>query len=191
MKRIFFALFFFISAFFLLDAQAQSQHLTFKGIEINGTLTEFISKLQKQGFTLIDRFESGAALKGTFAGEDAVVLIPCKENEIVWKVVVDFNEKNTWYSLKSAYKSYKESLTSKYGKGESYEYFKSPYYDGDGYEMSAVKLEKCFYSTIFEIKEGDIIVEICKGANVRISYEDNENYLKIKEKREQQKYDDL
>lgn len=179
----------FLFSFFLLESY--SQHLTFKGIEIDGTLTEFIGKLQKQGFVLIDHFENGAILKGNFAGEESEIIIPCKENETVWTVVVNFSEKSTWYSLKSTYKSYKESLTIKYGEGNSYEFFKSPYYEGDGYEMSAVKLEKCIYSTAFETKEGDIIVEISKEANVRIFYEDNENYLKIKQKMEQQKYDDL
>ena len=178
------------------SSYAQNGHMTFKGIELDGSLADFIPKLEKQGFTLFTQFEGGAAMKGTFTGKKVTVLIPCKAGEVIWNVTVDFEEEKTWSELKYSYMHYKELLTAKYGNGESYEFFKSPYYEGDGYEMSAVKNEKCIYVTYFNTPEGSISLEIYKATDnsccIRLRYEDNQNASLHSQKRQQQEeYDDL
>lgn len=191
MKKITTLFLAFLVIIFSFTAPAQSGHMKFKNIELDGSLTDFVAKLEKQGFTVLTKIEEGAALKGTFAGKDVTVLIPCKAGETIWRIGVDFEKENVWSDLKYSYNHYKELLTTKYGKGESFEFFRTPYYDGDGYEISAVRNEKCVYSTFFKTPEGVITLEIDKSCCIRISYEDEQNSSLHSQQRKQQEYDDL
>ncbi|MBR5886534.1 MAG: hypothetical protein IKY93_07785, partial [Alistipes sp.] len=38
--------------------------------------------------------------------------------------------------------------------------FMSPYEEGDGYEMTAVRNDKCLYCTIYELQNGKILLTI-------------------------------
>lgn len=185
----------FISAILLLTmafiANAQNDHLTFKGIEIDGEVSEFVKKLEAKGYTTFVEIDKAAILTGEFAGENAKIFVLGGKDEKVWKIAVHFEKKSTWNDLKLSYISYKEALTKKYGEGESYEFFKPPYYEGDGYELSALKLDKCTYLTYFRTKNGSIGVEIATDNYVEITYEDKENVKLHKKKKEQMKYDDL
>ncbi len=86
--------------------------------------------------------------------------------------MVTFPEKVSWHSLKSEYNSFKDSYNDKYGKGRSYEYFSDPYYEGDGYELQALRLEKCTYITFYETQEGNIMLKIGDDKAVQVHYED-------------------
>ena len=65
MKRIFLT---FVIACCSLMTWAQSEHLTFKGVPIDGTLTEFVTKMKTAGFTHLGTQDGMAALQGDFAG---------------------------------------------------------------------------------------------------------------------------
>lgn len=45
----------------------KTEHMTFKGVPIDGTLNEYVSKMKQSGFTLIDTEDGVAMLKGDFA----------------------------------------------------------------------------------------------------------------------------
>ena len=60
MKRNLFLLLFAIVTLSTF-AQTTSEHLTFKGVPIDGTLTEFVSKLKQKGLTHIGT-EDGTAM---------------------------------------------------------------------------------------------------------------------------------
>ena len=156
--------------------QAQD-HMSFKGVSMKCTLTSFVSQLEVQGYETLLKREDGAVLSGSFAGKtNCKIFVMCTNNsKVVWKVVVKFPEKVSWFSLKSEYNTFKETYTSKYGKPESYEFFSSPYYEGDGYELQALKLEKCTYASIFSSPQGLICLEITDDKCVQVVYEDAVN----------------
>ena len=172
-------------------ADAQNRHQTFKGIEIDGTRSEFVAKLVKEGYTVISQNEIAVILAGKFAGEDVNVVIPSSPEEIVWKVAVFFEESNSWMQLKYEYDNFKEALTGKYGEGVSYEYFKMPYFEGDGNEITALEQEKCVYATFFNTENGSIGLELSKFKHLTINYEDNINNEVRKQKRSQDYLKDL
>lgn len=67
----------------------------------------------------------------------------------------------------------------KYGSPTShYEFFKDPYYDGDGYELQALELDKCTYFTIWKLDYGNISIQMSSNASLWISYEDADGVKK-------------
>lgn len=166
---------------------AQVDHMSFKGVPINGKLNSFVSKLEAQGFSVEYKQDDAAVLSGEFAGKSdcTIMVISTKVSNIVWKVVVQFPEKTSWYSLKGEYNSFKESYTKKYGEPTSYEFFSSPYYEGDGYELQALKSEKCMWASYFSTSQGTIILELTDGKCTQVVYEDGIN-VKIFQKEKKQ-----
>lgn len=146
---------------FAIAAQAQ-EHMTFKGISMNCTLSSFVSQLTAKGYTKLYMNEKGAVLSGDFAGKQdcKIFVLGTSSSKVVWKVAVKFPEKVSWHSLKSEYNTLKESYTEKYGNPQTFEYFSTPYYEGDGYELQALSLEKCTYSSFFSSPQGIINLEI-------------------------------
>lgn len=163
------------------------KHLEFKGIPIDGSLNEFVSKLEAKGFTKTETMGTMVQLKGDFAGESVnVYVVGSEKNKTVWKVAVFFPEKSSWRSLKSDYFDYKELFTKKYGKPKNdYEFFSDPYYEGDGYELSALKRDKCTYCSFYYPEGGIIMLEISSSECVLVGYEDSTN-AKIKSREEEE-----
>ncbi len=153
------------------------EHMAFKNIPMDCKLESYVSKLETQGYTLITIQDNGAILSGSFAGkDDCTILVLCtSSSKMVWKVGVLLPENNSWSSLKSEYKTFKESYTTKYGKPQSYEYFSDPYYDGDGYELQAVRLGKCTYVSFYHTELGSISLKIDDDECISIMYEDGIN----------------
>ena len=128
MKRF---LFLMISILFAYStyAQQESEHLTFKGVPIDGSLASFTAKLKAEGFKMETIDGNAALMRGDFSGETCDIAIYSTENaRNVYRVMVVFPETSTWASLESDYNKYKSSLTKKYGKPtSSTEKFLSPY----------------------------------------------------------------
>lgn len=49
-------------------AQSNSEHLTFKGVPIDGTLSEYVAKMKSAGFKYLGEQDGTAILQGDFAG---------------------------------------------------------------------------------------------------------------------------
>lgn len=161
---------------------AQNAHLTFKDIPIDGNVKDFADKLSEKGFTQVKGLEDDMIImKGKFADFDAeVLLLATPKSKIIWKVSVLSEEYTSWGSIKSDFEKYKELYIKKYGKPSTdFHHFYRPYYEGDGYEMQALKLEKCTYATIFKIPEGTIMVRMRESGDISFVYEDKIN-VKIK-----------
>ena len=169
-------------------------HLTFKGMEINGTLNAFSNQLTSKGYKHVYTSDDGDAkiFSGAFAGvEDCEIFVLATPNShIVWKVVVYLPKQTTWYALKSRYEDYKNSLTNKYGApADDFHFFSSPYYEGDGYELQALNGDKCDYAAYYDTDLGVISISLYgagygKG-QVKIGYEDKVNTkLKNESKKE-------
>ena len=186
----------FVTLTVCLSIYAQeSAHLTFKGIPIDGTLQAYVQKLKNAGFSFSKYSDSGnmAFLNGTFTGKPVeVIVVASPKTKTVWKVSVYYPEQVSWYSIKTDYYDLVASLTQKYGNPtDHYEFFMDPYYEGDGYEMQAVRMEKCHFISAFESSKGVISCEISKYEQLKVSYEDSLNSSKMRTERENAVQEDL
>lgn len=161
----------------LLSLSANAQHLKFKDIFIDGEISLFVEKLQGEGFTLEKLNGNIAILKGIFVNKNCEIYVRATpKTNIVYSVTVYLPEETTWSSIKSSYQSFKTSFWAKYGTPtESYEFFSKPYYEGDGYEMQAIRLEKCRYASYWDTSEGIILIQISKFEQISFDYEDKIN----------------
>jgi hypothetical protein len=153
-----------------------AQHLTFKDIPITGHMDVYAQKLVAQGYKIESKGEQFVSLVGQFAGSKCDILVlGSKKSKTTWKVVAYFPKKTTWLDLKSEYELLKNSLIKKYGDSESYESFLKPYYEGDDYEMQAVRTEKIIWKSFWENNIGYITLGIKATERVSISFEDKTN----------------
>ena len=162
-----------------LFANAQ-EHLKFKNIPIDGSVENFVQKLKLQGYKDVATQNGFSLLTGDFADDnDVAVLIAANDKGIVYAISVMIDGGNSWSSLKAKYQKYKSALSEKYGKpSKVIEEFYSPYYEYDGYEISAFKNDKATYLTSFAQLDGNISVVIVafNGAvGVTIVYQDAQN----------------
>lgn len=97
-------------------AQTNNEHLTFKGIPIDGPLKQFATKLKNAGFKPIGSKDSGI-FQGEFSGfKDCTVFVFTSYNsDNVWSVGVLFPESDDWNNLEGTYLDLKDALTKKYG----------------------------------------------------------------------------
>jgi hypothetical protein len=167
-----------------------SPHLSFKGVPIDGTLSEYIAKMKQNGFTLVGIEDETAMLSGDFAGyKNCIVgVATLKQKDLVSRITVIFPECNTWSSLSSNYFSLKKMLSEKYGNpSESVEKFQSSSQPkDDNSKMYEVKFDRCNYYTDFETEKGSIELSIehesVSSCFVMLSYFDkiNSNIIKAK-----------
>ena len=89
------------SSLFCVLSYAQTEHLTFKGLPIDGSKQEFVKELQSQGYVYVD----DDILSGTFIGRDSYVFIyGTPITNTVWRVVALFESPyDNWSSIKRAY----------------------------------------------------------------------------------------
>jgi hypothetical protein len=114
-----------------------------------------------------------------------IVISVTPKTKQVWKLSVYLPKSENWSRIKDEYNEYLDLLTTKYGKPEkTYAFFASPYKEGDGYEMIAVGLEKCYYTAFWEDTIG-VSIQISKFKQVNVSYENKKNSeLRDAEKKE-------
>jgi hypothetical protein len=150
-------------------------HMTFRGIPICGSIDTVRQNLESLGYTFNGYLDNGAVMNGEFAGKFGcdVYILGSVGTQQVWKVIINFPEHKSWYSLKSEYLQYKEIFTNKYGKPESFEFFEYPYEDGDSYELTALYNEKCTFQSFFKTENGYITIEIEANNCISITYEDS------------------
>ena len=179
--------FFLIATFCLFILCGYSQeHIAFKTVPLNGDINNFAKELVKQGFTIKETKGNVITMSGSYINRQCeVIVFASKKTNIVWKVAIYLPEETNWYSIKNDFLRLKEQFITKYGNGKSYEFFSNPYSEGDGYEMQAVKLGKCHYTTFWETQGGTIGLSISKYEQISVSYEDTINSaLDDKEKSE-------
>lgn len=173
-----------------LTATAQTNHMTFKGVPIDGTLKEFVGKLKQKGFSLLSNEQGVAVLEGEFAAQKGCTIgVIAQESGAVYRIGVCFPERDVWLRLYNDYLSLKEMLTQKYGKPKSViEEFLS--YDNgleedDKWKMFYVQNDRCRYITDFITADGTIELRIdhnekLKSCYVVLIYEDAINGDKVR-----------
>ena len=81
-------------------AQSSSEHLTFKGIPIEGSMTEFCQKLKAKGFTSIGSENNLALFMGDFTGRNATIGVTATDDgKSVFAVAVLFDPSGEWNTL--------------------------------------------------------------------------------------------
>ena len=166
---------------FVLTTNAQ----VFDGISVSGDLPTAVAKFKAKGYTLKKYFENGAIMNGKvgYRNIELFIFITPKSKKI-FKFTVYFEEQTSWSSLKDDYEKYYVLLKDKYGDPDSeYSFFTTPYEAGDGYEMTAVQLEKATFSSYWLKRSNTTIaLSISKYKQVELSYENDTNTdLKKKE----------
>ena len=171
-------------------AQTESPHLSFKGVPIDGTLNEYVQKMQQRGFTYIGTDDNGVALlMGDFAAYKGctVGVATLKQQDLVSKIAVVFHKCDTWSTLSDNYYSLKEMLTEKYGDPidviEEFQSYSDP--TDDRSKFIHVITDACKYITTFETPKGRIQLHIDHNLGdgfVVLSYFDKSNGETIRAK---------
>ena len=181
MKKIYLAILAVVFSF-IGFAQNLSQHLTFKGVLIDGTRKAFVSNMQQKGFTLLGTQEDVTLLSGDFAGYKncTVGVTTLKNKDVVSTIGVIFPTCEDWATVENNYFDLKSMLSEKYGEPvRSVEEFqnRNPQDDNDKYyELS---MNRCNYASLFEVTNGSIELMIAHdtftGAYVVLRYIDKFN----------------
>ena len=157
-------LLFFISLLLPITVFAQSEHLAFKGIPIDGTLRQFTALLTQKGFTKIGSEKGVSMLVGDFAGykDCSVIVSTMEKQDLVYMVAVKFPNLDTWSLLESNYTKLKNMLTQKYGNPSScVEKFQHNYVNDDSERLFELQMDRCEYKTVFDTEKGKIALTIC------------------------------
>lgn len=186
MKKLLISLFVIL---YTTIGQAQ-EHLTFKGVPIDGTLDTYVANMKKAGFTFIGEDDGIAMLRGDFAGyrNCTIGVVTLKSIDIVNRISVLFDSHQDWNNIYVNYSSLKEMLTTKYGKyADCVEKFEGYSQPRDDYgKMHELTMDRCKFYTIWKTDKGNIELEIIKGnlggGMVRLSYWDKINTMSVQEK---------
>ena len=183
-------LFVAICALFATVAFAQSsesEHLTFKGVPIDGTLSQYVAKMKAAGFSYLGEEDGTALLKGDFAGfKGCTIGVSTLEGvDVVNRIVVLFTSHNEWSSLERDYNHLKDMLTKKYGEpSEVVEKFDNKYRANDNSsKMHELSMDRCTWFTTFSTEKGDIQLSLVKynfgSGAVILKYRDRINGDKV------------
>lgn len=161
MKKILFTLIVFLAA---ANMVAQ-EHLTFKGIPIEGSLREFSQKLKAKGFTLVGKENNIAMFSGEFTGRDVNIGVTATSDEKkVFSLVVFFDPSREWKSLVNDYSYYKDLYTRKYGEPAFSKEYNPALSDSNTALMAEVYQGTVEYKSAWEVPGGDIVLFIDKAA---------------------------
>lgn len=102
--------------FAVINILAQ-EHLSFKGIPIEGSMVAFCEELTAKGFTQIGSENNVTMFTGDFTSRQATVLVSATDDgKFVHTVGVIFDESSKWNTLVNTYDYYKSLYIRKYGK---------------------------------------------------------------------------
>lgn len=166
--------------FAVIDIMAQ-EHLSFKGIPIEGSMTEFCQKLKSKGFTSIGRENNITLFSGDFTGRQATVGVTATDDgKNVFAVVVLFDPSGEWNTLVNTYDYYKDLYTRKYGKPTISKENNPAHLDSNTALMAEVHQGTVVYGSAWEVTGGDIQLSIEKSSGVyegmvMIRYRDSQN----------------
>ena len=166
--------------FAVIDIMAQ-EHLSFKGIPIEGSMTEFCQKLKSKGFTSIGHENNITLFSGDFTGRQATVGVTATDDgKNVFAVVVLFDPSGEWNTLVNTYDYYKDLYTRKYGKPTISKENNPAHLDSNTALMAEVHQGTVVYGSAWEVTGGDIQLSIEKSSGVyegmvMIRYRDSQN----------------
>jgi len=165
---------------------AQSEHMTFVGVPIDGTLYEYIEAMEKEGFEFVGIEEGIATLKGDFAGyKNCLITVTTLRNcDVVSEIAVLFPEIHHWYDLIPEYEKIKSLLTEKYGQPtKCTEKFLNYKGDNDYQKLIEISNKRVRWFTVFSTDLGELELTLTTGqlpaqGHVLLYYRDKENTKK-------------
>lgn len=174
MKKFFLLILLVFSAVSSLSAQS------FNGVLLGRGLSETYQSFLDKGFKPLRSVDGIRYLTGSVAGdryEIGLVYTPISKK--VWKIVVYTMPVFSWSILKYQHAKFKEILIRNYGDPKSdFWFFLSPYYEGDGFELQAIRKGAMRSAVFFRDSHGNHIYmelesyQIGQG-QVCVSYENN------------------
>ena len=170
----------FTMLFAVISLMAQ-EHLSFKGIPIEGSMTAFCQKLKAKGFTTIGSENNLTLFTGDFTGRNATVGVTATDDgKDVFAVVVLFDPSGEWNALINTYDYYKDLYTRKYGKPSISKEKNPALSDSNTALMAEVHQGTVVYGSAWEVTGGDIQLSIEKSSGVykgmvMIRYRDSQN----------------
>ena len=177
MKKILIAL---TALFAAINIMAQ-EHLTFKGIPLEGSMTEFCQKLKAKGFTSIGHKNNMTFFTGDFTGREATVGVTATDDgKNVFAVLVFFDSSGEWNTLVNTYNYYKDLYIRKYGEPANSKEENPAYTNSNTALMREVYQGTVEYYSQWDVKGGDIQLSIEKSSGlyegmVMIRYRDSQN----------------
>jgi len=183
----------FLAVIISISTFAQtSEHMSFKGVPIDGTLNEYVAKMKQSGFQYLGSEDGTAMLKGDFAGYKNchVGVTTLNKMDLVHKIGVIFPKQETWSRLFSNYSDLKQMLTEKYGNpNDEVELFDVKSFQlplDDNMKMHEVGMDNCKFYTVWKTDKGEIQLSIdhsgFTSSFVEIVYFDKINSAIINEK---------
>lgn len=178
-----------IIAFFAFANAYSQEHLSFKGVPIDGTLDAYVANMKKAGFEYLGESDGVAMLEGDFAGyrNCTICVITLESIDVVNRIAVLFEEEDKWANLYGNYSNLKEMLTMKYGKYEEcVEEFEGSTQPRDDFsKMYELSMDRCKYYTVWKTDKGSIELTIVNDLGdgvLRLSYWDKINTLSVQQK---------
>lgn len=177
MKKTFIALMLLLSA----SCGYAQEHLSFKGIPIEGSLNAFCQKLKSKGFVETDILDSNTRLfKGPFTGRQVTVGIAATDDgQDVFSVIVFLPKSDEWNNLVSTYRNFKDLYTEKYGNPTTCEENTPSTYNSNSTNMYDLSQGRVSYYCVFKVSGGVIRISIENAwrnkGQVTISYLDEQN----------------
>lgn len=148
-------------AFAVINILAQ-EHLSFKGIPIEGSMKVFCQKLKNKGFTLTGHEENIAIFSGDFTGRKATVgVYATDDGKNVHSVVVISEVSGEWNTLVNTYDYYKALYTRKYGEPSACREFNPSLRDSNILLMHELGQGTVTYASTWDITGG--IIELSIG----------------------------
>jgi len=157
------------------------EHLSFKGIPIEGTMTSFCQKLKSKGFTSMGSQNNIRIFSGDFTGREATVGVISTDNgQDVFGVVVLLPASEEWNTLVNTYDYYKDLYTRKYGESSISKEKNPAHSDSNTALMHEVYQGTVVYVSAWEVAGGSIELAIEKTngiyeGQVIIRYRDSQN----------------
>ncbi|MBM3454795.1 MAG: hypothetical protein FJX80_06560 [Bacteroidetes bacterium] len=183
----------FLAVIMSISTFAQtSEHMSFKGVPIDGTLNEYVAKMKQNGFQYLGTEDGTAILNGDFAGYKNchVGVTTLNKIDLVHKIGVIFPNQETWSRLFSNYSDLKQMLTEKYGNpNDEVELFDVKSFQlplDDNSKMHQVKMDRCNFYAVWKTDKGEIQLAIdhsgFTSCFVKVGYFDKINSAIINEK---------
>lgn len=180
MRRVI-ALFAFMVIALTAYAQGGPEYLTFKGVPIKGSMTEFCQKLKATGLTYTGGKSNFALFEGDFTGRKATIGVAATDDgESIFAVVVFFNPSGEWNTLVSTYDYYKDLYTRKYGEPSVLKEHNPARLDSNIALMAEVTNGTVVWACLWEVPGGEIEISIESSSEyyegmVMICYRDAQN----------------
>ncbi len=177
MKRFFLSLVLTIAT---ICGYAQ-EHLSFKGIPIEGSMKSFCQKLRAKGFNPIGSDNNISIFSGNFTGQKVTIgVTSTSDGQNVVGLAVFLPKSNEWNTLVNTYSHYKELYMKKYGEPALCQEENPAHSDSNTALMAELYQGTVLYRTAWIVPGGGIVLMITKTegfyeGQVAIAYSDEQN----------------